>query len=79
MGLQNPYYDDEGDETKCVHCNNELIDSVGIGYIDRGYCTSVCEAIALRNHLKSIGAFTDEHGLDAGVNLAIAREMHSRK
>jgi hypothetical protein len=76
------------DTTKCARCGGEidsffLIDGVPFGdtkfsYLDRGYCTSVCEAFALRDQLKSVGAYTDEQGLDAEVWLNTVRTMRER-
>lgn len=86
-----PYDEDcteEADITKCPRCHRELepehqngnpCDDVHFNYIDRGYCSCICEALALRDHLTTIGAFTAEHGLDSEVNLEIQRLIHRRK
>ena len=86
-----PYDEDcteEGDITKCARCNRDLEDEHQHGnpcddpqfnYIDRGYCSGICEALALRDQFKTIGAFTDEQGLDAEVWLEATRLMWRRK
>lgn len=76
------------DVNKCARCGEPLNNVVFIngapfgdwklGYLDRGYCCSMCEAFALRDQLKSVGAFTDEQGLDAECWLNVVRTMRNR-
>ena len=68
-------------DSVCFRCSGDLPKGgpfPGLPHIELGFCTSICQALSLRDDVERLGAWSPEKGWMHGTLLVLNRMQHNR-